>query len=176
MIKLGVKYVLSLLKTYFSETILSSQLVVTFEFSREKNIHIHTQVIALTKGDPEVLKTLFIKSAKNMEYPDFQMLNEDQSDDFYESDYLKIEMYSKSNFNKGNNDPVVGMVLGIAEYSSNFDLQFPRRGIADYIKSIEGQYKSEHIENWKKCVQSQKQEEQATNEFKILFSKNDFAN
>lgn len=168
------KYVSSLLNTYFSETVLSSQLVVAFEFSREKNIHIHMQVVALPNGDTNTLKNLFIKSAKNLNYPDFQILNENNNKDFHESDYLSVKIYSKSNFNQKNTDPAVDMILEITKKFSNFDLQFPRKILAEYITSLEDQ--NIDISNWKKCVQSQKKEKQDSDAFKILFSEKEIKN
>lgn len=168
------RYIQALVKTYFDDNELSSELVVTFEISRRKNVHIHTQAVALPTGDYKDLVSTFEKCSESFRYPEFQTFSEEDKESTDSAEFLRITIYSKKKVNLDNSRPVpvVVLKLDLDDDTIRFNLQYPRKAIAEFLLS---QNKgSEDTSDWRQCVQSEDDEEKAAKQLKRLMSKHDF--
>lgn len=184
------KYMNSLCQLYFSNSLgseksanpLHSKVVATFEISRAKNVHCHTQVVAFPEGSAQELVDEFKRATESFGYPSFEEIEEDNDEkENYDTDHLKVCIYSPAGTSekdeitaKGNNKFLYKtLILNLEKEGMRFNLQFPRKVLAEYATRQPG-YEQDRS-NWKECVESEKDETKSTNQLKGLFKPFDFS-
>lgn len=169
------KYMESLCQLYLgsessAEGVLKSQLVVSFEISRSKNVHCHAQVVAFPAGSVQQLVDAFKEATEKFGYQAFDEYDEEMND--YGKDSLKICIYSSSDGEDSKNYFKKCLVLCLDDTEMRFNLQFPRKVLAEYAMQQPGY--EEDRSNWKDCTEDLESETKSTEQLKELFKPFDF--
>lgn len=141
------KYLLALNNMY-SE---SNLVCVTFEISRNRGVHFHTQIIAVPNDRIKDLENNIFDMAKDAGFP---IAKRELGSD--ENEYFKVDLPYEN-----------GSLIVELNNTFRFDLQFGRKVLANFLQI------PEQID-WKSCSQGQKEEVDDSELFKKNFKKYDF--
>lgn len=123
---------------------------ITFEISRSRGVHFHTQIIAVPKEQVDKIESAFMTQAEQFGFP---MMKRPLDKD--ENEYFKVGL--------PNNDSLVVELNN----TFRFDLQFGRKVLANALEIPEQV-------DWKSCSQSKTEEKADSQKFRQSFQKYDF--
>ncbi|KAA8916444.1 hypothetical protein TRICI_001406 [Trichomonascus ciferrii] len=123
---------------------------ISFEISRNRGVHFHTQIIAVPKDKLDAIESAFMTQAEQFGFPIMKRpLGKD------ENEYFKVDL--------PNSEPLVVELNN----TFRFDLQFGRKVLANALDIPEQV-------DWKSCSQSNREEQSDSQKFKQAFRKFDF--
>jgi hypothetical protein len=123
---------------------------ISFEISRNRGVHFHTQILAVPKDKLDTIESAFMTQAEQFGFPIMKRpLDKD------ENEYFKVGL---------PNDESLVVELN---NTFRFDLQFGRKVLANALDIPEQV-------DWKSCSQSKKEEQTDAQKFKQAFKTYDF--
>ncbi|TDZ49825.1 CWF19-like protein [Colletotrichum trifolii] len=138
---------------------------ITWEISRDRNIHVHWQfhpvpADLIYKG---LLELAFKVEAENFKYPEFESRELSYEEQSTHGDYFRIWIWADN-----GEDRIKGSSLVMKlDPNMRFDLQYPRRVVAKLLK-LENRFV------WQDCVQEQAEEIKDVEAVREAFKEWDF--
>ncbi|KAF9879684.1 cwfJ domain-containing protein [Colletotrichum karsti] len=138
---------------------------ITWEISRQRNIHAHWQFHPIPADSiyKNIVEAGFKVEAENLKYPEFETRDLSYEDQGSIGDYFRVWIWADN-----GEDRIKGTCLVMKlDPEMRFDLQYPRKVVAKLLK-LEDRF------FWQDCVQAPEEETKDVEAFREAFKEWDF--